>query len=130
MHDSHRNLILGLNTFKPSFRNIRLTPSLRELFREISQNGKKGIDYAGTKRTGNQTSDMEKEEQTCTWDQMGYEERREMSKIFGSFRQWVIGGLASGCFLYVLESCMMRWFRSKGPNLFPVWHYLLLAVCP
>lgn len=52
---------------------------------------------------------MEKEEQTYTWDQMGYEEEK-CPRFFGSFRQWVIGGLAYFCFLYVLESCMMRWF--------------------
>lgn len=39
------------------------------------------MNYAGTKRTGNQTSDMEKEEQTRTWDQMGYEEERNVQEF-------------------------------------------------
>ena len=51
------------------------------------------MNYAGMKRTGNQTSDMEKEEQTCTWDQMGYEEERNVQDFLvvldsGSFEVW------------------------------------------
>lgn len=92
------------------------------------------------KRTGNQTSDMEKGRTDLYMGPDGLRRGEKCPRFFGSFRQWVIGGLAWLCFLYVLESCMMRWFSKRPefvPSLFSLtscmslgMHLTTIALCP